>query len=243
MDELAGEHDYDARLFRLIELPNGDPTHHLLGKTLEEVGEAETDDGVKARIGRILDHVFETDGREKRARLRKSSNSKVSEDAVSLTADRLHERLRSISGLTRGEVGAMVRLLDGDIADDEQAQHAAAEQGDGQIDRQEFEAGLLKLNEARLAGDVPAGRANEAMMTLIMGQVNFHEVLYSVCERKTGKPLPNTNEACRQARIKVGILMPSIRNAVLEDMYRNRGEIRTTPAMHAALKRSETVGT
>ena len=75
-------------------------------------------------------------------------------------------------------------------------------------------------------------------MTLIMGQVNFHEVLYAVCERKTGKPLPDTNEACKQARIKVGVLMPSIREAVLEDMYRSKGEIRTTPAMHAAVSRS-----
>lgn len=236
MDDLAGEHHYDARLFRLIELPNGDPTHHLLGKTLEEVREAETDDGVKARIERILDHVFEADGPDRRKSLRKSS--RISEDAVSLTADKLYERLRSISGLTRGDVGAMVRLLDGDIADDEQARHAAAERGDGQINRQEFEAGLLKLNEARLAGDTPAGRANEAMMALMMGQVNFHEVLYAVCERKTGKPLPDTNEACKQARIKVGILMPSIRDAVLEDMYRNRGESRTTPAMYSALNKA-----
>ena len=107
--------------------------------------------------------------------------------------------------------------------------------GDGQIDRQEFASGLEKLNEARLAGAVPDGRANEAMMKLIMGQVNFHEVLYAVCERKTGKPLPNTNEACTAAKIKVGVLMPSINQAVLDGMRNRPTAIRTTPAMYAAL--------
>ena len=231
MDELAGEHDFDARLLRLIELPNGTPTRRLLGKTPQEVMQAFTDDGVTARIERILEHVFEKDSRDKRRSFRKSEDSGVD----CLTADKLHERLQSISGLTRAEVGDIVRLLDGGIADDERAQQATVQAGDGQIGRQELESGLQKLNEARLAGAVPAGRANEALMKLIMGQLNFHEVLYAVCERKAGKPLPNTNEACKGARIKVGLLMPSIKKRVLADIHRNRGTMRTTPAVHALI--------
>ena len=234
MDELAGEHDFDARLLRLIELPNGTPTRHLLGKTPQELVQAFTDEGVKLRIERILEHVFEADGRDKNT-MRRSFRKSQDSGAACLTADRLHERLQSISGLTRAEVGDIVRLLDSGIADDEHARQATAEAGDGQVNREELDSGLQKLNEARLAGAVPAGRANEAMMKLIMGQLNFHEVLYAVCERKAGKPLPNTNEACKAARSKVGLLMPSIKNKVLADMHRNRGPIKTTPAVHALI--------
>lgn len=51
-------------------------------------------------------------------------------------------------------------------------------------------------------------RGSEAMLKLITGQLHFHEVLYAICERKAGKPLPNTNFACKETRIKMGVLMP-----------------------------------
>ena len=51
-------------------------------------------------------------------------------------------------------------------------------------------------------------RGSEAMLKLITGQLQFHEVLYAICERKAGKPLPNTNFACKETRIKMGVLMP-----------------------------------
>jgi hypothetical protein len=232
MDDLAGEHEFDPKTLRLIELPNGDPTRHLTGATPQEVREAEDDAGAVARIERIVAKVFDGDEVD----MRKSTVAKEGE-APSLTIKKLHEKLQDISGLTEAEVGAIVRLLDADSAGGAEVDLAAIDQGDGQIDRNELESGLKQLNEARVAGNVPEGRAYEAMMKLIMGQLNFHEVLYAFCERKTGKPLPNTNAACKAARIKVGVLMPSIKADVFAEMYRNPTDIRETPAMHAALQK------
>ena len=227
LDQLAGEHEFDPRVLRLIELPNGDPSKHLLGLTATDVKECFTDDGVVDRILRIADFVFggaEIDLKGGLPDKDKDSGS------ITFSADKLHDRLEEVSGLTRAEVGAIVRQLDSD--------EAAADtelDNDGQVDRQEFESGLTKLNEARLAGNIPEGRANESMLKLIMGQLQFHEVLYSICERKTGKPLPNTNYACREARIKMGVRMPSIKHQVFADIYQSADALRATPVMHAAL--------
>jgi hypothetical protein len=40
-------------------------------------------------------------------------------------------------------------------------------------------------------------------------EFNFHEVLYSLCERKTGCPL-DPNEAVEKARMELGLMMPTV---------------------------------
>ena len=89
----------------------------------------------------------------------------------------------------------------------------------------QWEDGLLAFNEARrTAAGISSGdgqhsmfksmdaslidlddKGTQAMLKLIMGQLNFHEMLYAVCERKTGKKLPADNFACREVRIRMGV--------------------------------------
>ena len=165
----------------------------------------------------------------------KSNGSNESE--LSLSAKKLHQQLSEISGLSKREVRRIVRMLDASSDDDDDGDDGADddEEGDGGLDKDEFESGLITLNEQRLAGNVPEGRPNEAMMKLIMGQLNFYEVLFAVCERKTGKPLPNTNFACREAKISVGVRMPSIKARVSAAIKEAR--LSKTPALHAALEK------
>jgi hypothetical protein len=132
-----------------------------------------------------------------------------------LRTDKLYSRLALISSLTKKEVTAMVS-----------SQHFAANGGgeasqvlevttaaSKQLTQAEFIEGLMKFNDARvaaddkldLAEDQPGGQANQAMRTLVMGQLNFFEVLYAICERKAGKKLPADNFACREARIMMGV--------------------------------------
>jgi Ca2+-binding EF-hand superfamily protein len=45
--------------------------------------------------------------------------------------------------------------------------------------------------------------------------LNFYEVLYAMCERKAGKPVPASNQLITEAWIKLGLRMPSLAPAVL----------------------------
>jgi Ca2+-binding EF-hand superfamily protein len=43
-------------------------------------------------------------------------------------------------------------------------------------------------------------------------EVGFYEILYGLCERKAGTPLPNNNKAVRLARLKLARRMPTIKD-------------------------------
>eukprot|EP01050_Picozoa_sp_SAG11_P002395 SAG11_NODE_121_length_15851_cov_6.082466_5_plen_181_part_00 len=62
-------------------------------------------------------------------------------------------------------------------------------------------------------------RAELAMRKLIQGRLNFKEVLFAVCERKVGKPLPPHNFICREARLNLGLRMPTLATWVRDLAY------------------------
>jgi hypothetical protein len=163
-------------------------------------------------------------------------------EELALSAKNLYGRLHEISGLTKKEVKAMVRLLDSDsdvTEVDEEDDDDDDDEGDGAISRQEFESGLTQLNESRILGTTTAeleSRGGKAIVKLLLGQINFYEVLFAICERKTGKPLPNTNFACVEAKKMIGVRMPSIKKRVYAEI--KRSAMKVTPTLHHALEES-----
>eukprot|EP01043_Picozoa_sp_COSAG02_P013628 COSAG02_NODE_549_length_20461_cov_11.385866_3_plen_337_part_00 len=162
---------------------------------------------------------------EKADRALKSSDGEQDINVeLRLRTDKLYARLALISSLTKKEVtamvsspyfggtgGSMVNTADAEqvIADISQVATAASKQ----LTKTELTDGLMRFNDARvaaddkleLAEDKPGGQANQAMRTLVTGELNFYEVLYAICERKAGKKLPADNFACREARIRMGV--------------------------------------
>ena len=133
MDEIAGELPFDATHLRLIELPNGDFSRFLLGASQEEVKRTTTEAGDVERILRVTAHLF---GKE--------DDHGDGED-TSLSADKVHDRLHEF-GLSREEVGSMVRMLDADQDGDGVGAEGDA---DGKLTRREFMLGLTQFNETR----------------------------------------------------------------------------------------------
>jgi hypothetical protein len=149
-----------------------------------------------------------------------------------VTISKLQARLADISSLTKTEVNAILAhpvfaSTPAHSTDDEQVpvQHEETENANKRISRMKWEDRLLAFNEARrAAAGISSGDAQQsmfksmdsslidldhngtqAMLKLIMGQINFYEMLYAVCERKTGKKLPADNFACREVRIRMGV--------------------------------------
>jgi Ca2+-binding EF-hand superfamily protein len=162
-------------------------------------------------------------------------------EELALSAKNLYGRLHEISGLTKKEVKAMVRLLDSDsdVTEVDEEDDDDDDEGDGAISRQEFESGLTQLNESRILGTTTAeleSRGGKAIVKLLLGEINFYEVLFAICERKTGKPLPNTNFACVEAKKMIGVRMPSIKKRVYAEI--KRSAMKVTPTLHHALEES-----
>jgi hypothetical protein len=166
-----------------------------------------------------------------------SDEEEIDETAaeVSLSAKRLYTRLHEISGLSKRDVKAMVRLLDGNV-EDQADDDDDDDDGDGAVSREEFESGLTRINQLRLDSNESQeleSRGSKAILRLLGGELNFYETLFAICERKTGKPLPNTNFACRQAKIALGVRMPSIKKRVWATMKMDA--MKMSPQMHHAL--------
>ena len=171
------------------------------------------------------------------------------EEERSLSAKRLYARLHEISGVSKSEVKAIVRLLDGNAksVDEEVAEEEDDDEGDGDLSRSEFEGGLTWINKLRLDGTASKqleSRGGKAVLKLLAGELNFYEVLFAICERKTGKPLPNANFACREAKISLGVRMPSIKKRVWASIKQQamkqsenlRKSQKITPQLHHVLE-------
>jgi hypothetical protein len=91
IDRLAGDNAIDRSHLRLIELPGGEFSRHLLGDSIHEVESANTRAGQELRIQRIVAHCY-------------------GEHPGSLTCTQLFGRLAEF-GVSMAEVEAMVMKL------------------------------------------------------------------------------------------------------------------------------------
>ena len=57
-------------------------------------------------------------------------------------------------------------------------------------------------------------------------QVNFDELLYALCERKTGTPLPSSNKVIQENRLEIGMGMPSMQQLVIDQVEAEKQEVR-----------------
>ena len=85
------------------------------------------------------------------------------------------------------------------------------------------------------------------LFPLEMHRQAYAKSITIVCERSKslqllednfeGKPLPNTNFACRQAKIALGVRMPSIKKRVWASMKMEAMQM--SPEMHHALEEAQ----
>ena len=120
--------------------------------------------------------------------------------------------------------GDATSASDDEEVDDDTNDSAVVDGGDD--DKGGDAGGSVPLKRSRSSTDrqVTANkrlqeRSELALRKLVQGRLNFTEVLFAVCERKVGKPLPPHNFICREARRNLGLRMPTLTTWVRDLAY------------------------